>query len=226
MSTKTIYSPLMKKGAFPRTITTNDQGKSQITPKGPVGSHVFYGKFVDTGDVYPSMSELSDDRYRNYFPGHFIHNGQNQGTAWLPAEESRTIWSAMAHRVSRPGTHYLIEWKATQEFGPEPVNEDYSPLYETIEEAREQIEQHIEKTSGNYSDEQTQLEVEGNGTHYSLIPGPYDEQSSKNPYCTNHDYRIAEIVVPRDVYDQASDQPDTTYFLDAPHTHFSQPSRV
>lgn len=209
MTTKYVYSAFKEEFLCPRVVEEVD-GFSIIKPKQDRGSLVNHGKSIDTGDVFPNIQELIDERYRNYVPGELLSFGKHQGRAWLITEEGNTVHSAFAHQVNQAGVHYMVSWAYQSQTTQQPYNEDFSPLYTSKEQAEEVMRLHMTTKMNDMDEEGLSYEVSQRDDFHTLSFGGK----------LSYEYAILPIYVDEGVFEQAEEYPDEEHHLVNPWIHF------
>lgn len=224
MTLKYIYSPMIQRFKHPRHIKVNEWDAKQLTPASDRGSAIDYGRIMDTGIPYPTMDQLINDRYA-YHQEVLAEEGY-AGDGFVFVNDDNNIfnyWFAAEHEIRKPGKHYIIEYNKSSQTSTQPLVEDYSPLYEDYKEAVHHIQKHVAAKVKALDDHQYELEVSDNKNHYRIVHGPYDENRDISPQSRLSDYRIIELEVPEEIYEEASDVPSEKYLVMTPHSHFERP---
>lgn len=225
MTIKYIYSPIRQKMAYPRIVKINDWGIEQLTPKSDRGSGVRLGRIIDTGNLYSSVEKLAEERHYDSRPVLAEKEFEYQGYVYMSnyTDSYHAYDVAFRHRVRKPGMHYLIEYKyGSLKSGRNHV-EDFSPMYETFEEAIAQVQQHVASRVNDLNDNQYELEINDDKSFTRVVYSSYDE-NGETPYdATVSDYQIIPYMVTEEIYDEATDIYDDYHLIISSWNHFERP---
>ena len=218
-----VYSP---------TYTSYDTRRiiidGQATPEKEGGSAIIKGTLMDTGEPYPSIETLAEDRYQSYEMVSSEYLYTHTGLLWLHPQGDHRTWSAMEHKITNPGTHYIVEWISKSEKGGFHKGDAYSKLYPTFQEALNQLQLHLQKTIGERPDESYDIERSEDKTQYKVhykrrlegITTPGYTYFSMDTSDTIDRYIIIPIEISEEVYTNAQTEPNNMIALERAYINY------
>ena len=224
MTIKYVYSALSQRFAYPRHIIKNDWGIEQLKPTQRGGSRVYYGRTMDTSNPFSTIDELIYERMYHEDTALAEEDYFEKGLVFISGKENIHEYKMpFLHRVRKPGTYYMIEYKKGSQTSSQPQNEDYSPLYETFKEAVHQIQKHVANNVKDLDDSKYELEINKDTGHTKLIYGSYDENGEIRLHSYIGEYIIIPFEISQETYDNANDVLDDKYAMITPWINFNRP---